>query len=180
VGAPLKSGRHIPSCPLRHCARRQVLSRGPGRLFSETSLCIMSAFRYRERCALIASRRAVSSFVMADWTEFVDCGLWVNSLSARPAGAIAKHPNIRLLDWPLSNSYKLTAGSPNVCVASYCWLGLDFWLFDLNLFRLPPSSPGRFLFDEVSEMLRFCIRPAGSWKRQRYRPYKLCLVYWHR
>jgi len=30
-----------------------------------------------------------------------------------------------------SDSYKLTAGTLDVCVASYCWLSLDFWLSEV-------------------------------------------------
>ena len=71
---------------------------------------------------------------MADRTGFAECGLWVNSLSVRPAGAIARHPNSRLLYLPLSDLYKLTAALLGFGAASYCWLSLDLWLFDLDLF----------------------------------------------
>lgn len=76
----------------------------------------------------------MSSSLMDDETGIVDCGHWVKSLSARSAGAIARHPNTRLLYLLLPDSYKLTAGSPGSCAVSYCWLSLNFLLFDRDLF----------------------------------------------
>lgn len=104
-------------------------------LFSEMSRWSILALASKDRCALIASRSAVSNSLTDR-----------NSLIVRPAGEITKQLNMRFLYSSTCAFFLIGSSSCVSCFASYSSLSFDVWLLDLDLFAACGPLSMDFLF----------------------------------
>ena len=126
-------------------------------LFFEMFLCKIFFSNTKSDALWSHFEKMMSSFLMNDKIDIVDWNVWMNSLNVQSVDTIVRHSNIWLLYLLLFNLYKLTIDLSSFCVVLYCWLNLNFELFDWDFFWLLCLFLEIFRFDKIFEILRFCI-----------------------